>query len=78
MTKDRFFKVKNVLVCKKTSEDGRLAMLALDKENCQFVIEPYYFDIFFRNTDWSIVELDGAAFEEAVIEACGYLPDMTF
>lgn len=78
MQKDRFFKVKNVLVCKKTSEDGRLAMLALDRENCQFVVEPYYFELFFRNTDWSIEELDAASFKEAVIKECGYFPDMVF
>jgi hypothetical protein len=77
MVKDRFFKVRNVLICKKTFEDGRLAMLALDQENCQFTIEPYYFDIFFRNTDWSIEELDSAAFEKAVVEKCGFFPEMT-
>lgn len=78
MARDRFFKVKNVLVCKKTSEDGRLAMLVLDRENCRFVVEPYYFNIFFRNTDWCLEELDVTSFKEAVIEECGHFPDIVF
>lgn len=53
-------------------------MLALDQKKCQFVIEPYYFEIFFRNTDWSVEELDAEAFQKAVIEKCGCVPDMTF
>lgn len=77
-TKDRFFRIKNVLVCKKTAQDGRLAMLALDSVNCQFVIEPYYFNIFFHNTDWIIEELNEIEFKKAVIEQCGYFPDLSF
>ncbi|MFT6336164.1 MAG: hypothetical protein ACJATI_002920 [Halioglobus sp.] len=75
---DRFFKVKNVLVCKKFEHDGRLAMLMLDKKNCRFVVEPYYFDMFFRNSDWDIEEIDAVAFREAVIKQCGFFPSLTF
>lgn len=76
--KDRYFRVRSRLVCKKKAEDGRLAMFVLDQEKCNFVAESYYFNIFFQNSDLPYEELSETEFTEAVTQLCGFYPDVPF
>ena len=71
---NRYFQVRDRPVCRITMEDGRTAMMALDKDNCLFVVESFYFNIFFQHSDLPYIEMDENTFREAVIKQCGFYP----